>query len=168
MNDTCASIYLILNSDLHSCPQPQIPEENCHISAEESSSVHEENNNNVKLSICEDTSRGEGPTYDVAWEDLHPYPLPAIPVQTEQEVGKKQVHFDDSTYAQFDELWDYPAPEWPECKKESRFKINLNPLQLRRKTICCLVLVALVIALLIGMMVTISVLMEEINRGKIS
>ncbi len=169
MNHTCAHLYLkvILDKDLHPCSQPPPPEENCQISKGRSHSISGENKANRMLGICDETCAEDGSTYDTAWEDKHPYPLPDIPVYNEEKVEEEREQAEDPTYSQFDELWDYPQPEWPECKKECRFKINLNPLQLRRKTICCLLLMSLVVALLICTTLTILVLMQQIKRGNI-
>ncbi len=107
--------------------------------------------------------KGEERTNDVGTGNLHPYPLPALPKMSEEQKGQAE----NSTYSTINELWNYPQPEWPECKREFRFKINLNPLGFRRKTICCLIVTAIVVALLIGLTVTIFVLMERIKSGEI-
>ncbi len=108
---------------------------------------------NNKLAVNEDEC-----VYDTILDSLHPYPLPSLP---DNEVVPSRT----STY---DELWTYPEPVWPECRREFRISFNCNPLKLRRKTICCLFVMAVFVAVLIGMTITISILMERINTGKFS
>ncbi len=166
-------LKVILDTNIHPFPQPRIPEQNSQVSKEKPYNKPAEIYSNGQLITCNQKVTAicaeERFTYDVACKDLHPYPLPEIPLKNEEVIHKNATHTEDSIYSQFDELWDFPQPEWPENKKEFRLRINLNPLQLRKKTICCLFLMATVIALLIGMTVTIMVLMEQVNeitRGK--
>ncbi len=105
--------------------------------------------------------------YEAALEDLHPYPLPIVPEQVKQ-AGKEVAKGHNSTYEAFDELWDFPKSDWPEIKREFRVQINWNPLGLRRKTICCLIIFAAAIALIIGMTIALFLSMNRMNEGKTS
>ncbi len=96
--------------------------------------------------------------------DQHPFPLPEIPKIAKEDIEEEAGKSGHSTY---DVLWDYPAPEWPEPETQFRFKINLNPLDLRRKTICCLFVMGFIAALLAGMTAFIIILIGRIKTGKV-
>ncbi len=146
---------ITVGNSRHPFPQPPLPNDRSQVPDQKSGGV------SLEDSIITDEKpsfKEEKFTYDAAWEDLHPYPLPEIPVTPEDEVEQAG----NSTY---DELWDYPVPEWPEYKKRFTFKVNWNPLELKRKTICILFMIAVVLALLAGMAITIFLLIERINQG---
>ena len=167
-------LEVICNKDLHPFGQKGLPKENVAIPKQEPvirevSSTTPDGKPIVpprKHDVCQETPniKEENFLYDAAWEDLHPYPLPAIPEQTEEEV----VPDGNSTYEVFDELWDFPEPEWPESKRKFRVEINWNPLELKRKTICCLCIFAIAGASIIGMSIALFILMKRINTGKVS
>ncbi len=184
-------LQVIWDKDLHPFPQPPIPEENkttseskpdiycAHVSDQSPTSegnltktseskpyavdanVKDLSTIDGKITICRDKVASQEDececesVYDAISESLHPYPLPSVP--------NKEVQSRSSTY---NELWSFPEPEWPECRREFRFSFNCNPLKLRRKTICCLFVLAVFAAVLIGLTITISILMGRLNTGK--
>ena len=149
---------VIWDKDLHPYPQPPLPKENPTISEQEPSTSSDgkpilpERKRNV----------GKGTSNIKEGSCIHNI-LPAIPEHVEGEVAQNE----NTTYASFDELWDLPMPEYPKIKRELRFQINWNPLGLRRKTICCLVIFATAIASIIGMTIVIFLLTAKLNEGKI-